>query len=200
MRIVFLFVLTLLISASLSLVPGCASKQGEDGPYDTLGEAPGRDTDRARQLNERAFTQLKKKHYDKAKRTLERALDADVMFGPAHNNLGKVFYHQDRLYRAAWEFQYAIKLMPDQPEPKNNLGLVFEKAGKLDKALKHYQEAHELAPDNAQMLGNLTRAKLRLGEKDQKLRKWLDALIMKDDRKRWTDWAREQRALLSDED
>jgi hypothetical protein len=35
--------------------------------------------------------------------------------GPAHNNLGIVYYRQKKYYLAAWEFQYAAKLMAYSP-------------------------------------------------------------------------------------
>ena len=92
------------------------------------------------------------------------ALEADVTFGPAHNNLGRVYYHQGQLYLDAWEFQYAIKLMPYQPEPKSNLGLVLEAANKLDEAIKNYDEAMNLEPENPQFLGNDARARARRWE------------------------------------
>jgi hypothetical protein len=31
--------------------------------------------------------------------------------GPAHNNLGIVYYRRKKYYLAAWEFQYAARLM-----------------------------------------------------------------------------------------
>jgi hypothetical protein len=32
--------------------------------------------------------------------------------GPAHNNLGIVYYRQKKYYLAAWEFQHAARLYP----------------------------------------------------------------------------------------
>src|SRR4029453_19576722 len=107
---------------------------------------------------------------------LKSALAADVMCGPAHNNLGKVYYHQHKLYLAAWEFQYAMKLMPNVPEPRNNLGLVFESAGKLDDAVASYDEARGLEPDNVQFIGNLARARVRRGDDDAGVRDLLRQL------------------------
>jgi Flp pilus assembly protein TadD len=118
------------------------------------------------------------------------------MYGPAHNNLGKAYFHQDKLYLAAWEFQYAMKLMPNTPEPRNNLGLVFESAGKLDDAVASYDEAMRLEPDNVQFIGNLARARVRRGDRDDDLRELLDKLVMRETRPDWADWARGQLATM----
>ena len=56
---------------------------------------------------------MEKSDYDAAEAALKAALTADVMFGPAHNNLGKVYFHKGELYLAAREFDYAMKLMPN---------------------------------------------------------------------------------------
>ena len=130
----------------------------------------GHDTARAKELNEQAFKLLDEAKYDQAEKLLRDAVAADAMFGPARNNLGLVYYHTDRLYEAAWEFENAIRLMPYQPEPRNNLGLVLERAGKLTTAADAYAKARELEPDNPQYIGNLARAKIRNGDHDEQTR------------------------------
>ncbi|MES1171564.1 MAG: hypothetical protein ABUL56_04300, partial [Actinomycetota bacterium] len=97
---------------------------------------------------------------------------------------------------AAWEFQYAMKLMPNTPEPRNNLGLVFESAGKLDDAVASYDEAMRLEPDNVQFIGNLTRARVRRGDRDDSVRELLGKLVMRETRPDWADWARGQLATM----
>jgi Flp pilus assembly protein TadD len=151
----------------------------------------------ARQENERAYKFIQEGKYEHAEKALDRATAADVMFGPARNNRGLVYFHQGRLYEAAHEFQYAIKLMPHNPEPRNNLGMVFEAASdhvgsstKLADALDAYQQARRLEPDNPQYLGNLARAKIKRGDSDQDTRQLLEELVFKDTRPDWRDWAR----------
>ena len=172
---------------------GCASrgKAGKDQPqYQTVGDDPRRDTEAARAENLRALELLDKGEIDKAEATLKRALTADIMYGPAHNNLGKVYFRQNKLYLAAWEFEYAAKLMPHQPEPKNNMGLVFEAAGKWDEAVDHYSKALALEPDNPELIGNTARARLRRGDTGPEVRELLSKLVMHDTRSDWVDWAR----------
>ena len=114
-------------------------------------------TDQARKLTSDALQSIDQGKWQDAESTLQKAQDADATFGPAHNNMGIVYLHENKLYQAAWEFQYAAKLMPYKPEPKNNLGLTFEAAGKLDDAVDYYDQALTMEPDNPEFVGNEAR-------------------------------------------
>lgn len=176
---------------------GCASqKSPNERSYQTIGSEPKRDSDVAKRENARGVQSLAEKNYAEAERTFKTALDADILFGPAHNNLGKAYFKQGKFYLAAWEFQYAAKLMPNQPEPLNNLGLVFESAGKLDDAVSAYDKAIGLEPDHVEILGNLARARIRRGDRDESVRQLLDKLILRETRPDWADWARERLARM----
>ena len=168
------------------LLAGCASNG--NGPTVTASPA-GPDTALARQENDRAYALIQQRKYDDAERILRRAVDADVMFGPARNNLGLVYFHQGKLYPAAWEFQNAIRLMPYQPEVRNNLGMVFEHARKFDDAVEAYEKARKMEPDNPVYLGNLARAKIDRGDRDDETRKLLQEIVFKDPRPEWRDAA-----------
>ncbi len=161
------------------LLIGCRSNgtPSARSDYETLGKYPRRDSESARRENETALVQIAKGDYANAEITLRQALLQDVMFGPAHNNLGLVYYHQSQLYLAAWEFQYAIKLMPNQPEARNNLGLVFEAGGKLDQAVESYDAALKSEPDNPQFIGNSARARIRRGENGMEVRELLARVV-----------------------
>lgn len=182
----------------LSALTGCAHRAtSPTGEYATVGAAPRRDADVARAENERALDLMKSERgIAPAESALRRALEADVMFGPAHNSLGLIYYRRNELYKAAWEFQYAIKLMPNQPEPRNNLGLVFESACKLDQALQSYADATKLAPDEPQFVGNLARAHVRKGDRDPEVRALLEHVVSIDPRPQWVAWASERLALM----
>lgn len=181
--------------AMIIWVSGCAGS-GHKAVYETVRVAPNRDTAKARKENSLAVELLRNREYDEAEKILKDALASDVTFGAAHNNLGKIYYLQSKFYLAAWEFQYAIKLMPHHPEPRNNLGLVLEAVGRLDEAADIYNEALYLQPDNPQIIGNLARTRIRRGDKDDDLRQLLSDLIMRDTRPEWITWAREKLALL----
>jgi len=139
---------------------------------------------------ERAFQLIAEGKYSTAEPVLKEAIVYDPMYGPAHNDLGLVYFRLNRLYDAAWEFEDAAKLMPRQPEPQNNLGLVLEQAEQLKEALAAYSKAYELEPSNPEYIGNLARAHVRLGDKDDETRKLLQELVLRDTRPDWSDWAR----------
>src|ERR1700722_3903999 len=114
----FPFGLPLMAILSCLGVFGCGDTQTTQSPYQTVAKDPRRDTDLARKLTAQAIDSIDQSKWPDAEALLKKALDADVTFGPAHNNLGTVYMYQNNLYLAAWEFQYAAKLMPYQPEPK----------------------------------------------------------------------------------
>ena len=184
-------------AVGLLAVAGCQQPVpvGSQG-YQTIGVDPRRDTSAARRDNVDAIELIGKGKFADAEVLLKKALDADVTYGPAHNNLGKLYFRDDALYLAAWEFQYASKLMPDVPEPRNNLGLVLEKVGKLDEAVICYEDAVKLAADNVQFLGNDARARYCRGDRDDRLRTLLESLVMRDTRAEWAGWAKERLVLL----
>lgn len=181
------------------LLVGCASsapRKASDG-YQTLAHPPKRNM--ARAMNNEAAELIEVGDLKTAEKLLKQTLTADITFGPAHNNLGRVYFQQNKLYLAAWEFQYAIDLMPHQPEPRNNLGLVMEAVNKLDEAVAHYQAALERAPDNPEILGNLARTRLRRGDRGREMYELLTEVIMKSHQTKWRSWAREKRAMLDHE-
>jgi Flp pilus assembly protein TadD len=195
--------------ALAALVLGCQ----DSGRPTVVATASGPNTELARQENDRAFALIQQGKHAEAEPILQRALAADVTFGPAHNNLGLVYFHfwmvgrdagtdgkgshsqgtaaaAPSLYDAAREFDYASRLMPYQPDPRNNLGLVFEETGKFREAVELYERARKLAPDNPEYIGNLARVRVKRGDRDDETRKLLEELTFKDPRPDWQDWAR----------
>lgn len=183
-----------MLACVLLLGIGCQGNKSDAG-YSTIRGDPRRDTERARSENARGISLIEQEKWSEAESSLKEALDADVTFGPAHNNLGRVYFQERKLYQAAWEFQYAAKLMPFSPEPKSNLGLVLEETGKLDEAVKHYDEALTIEPANPQFIGNAVRARIRRGDRDSHTRALLQELVSVDNRPEWIEWARQQLVL-----
>lgn len=192
-----------LIIAFLCMAPGCSSDPSGTGNqadgYRTIPAPLGRNTKQAKALTAKAKEALSEGQVDEAEQFLRDALTEDVMYGPAHNNLGQLYYQQQRYYEAAWEFQYAIRLMPHQPIPRNNLGLVFEATGQLDEATEQYDLAVAEEPDNPELLGNLARARIRRGDTGEDMRQLLQQIVMKDNRPEWRAWAEQQYYLMSTE-
>jgi tetratricopeptide (TPR) repeat protein len=192
-------VVGLLLAAALLPGLGCNGRStaiDPPGEYRTITADPRRDTAAARRFNQTGLEHLTKGEIAKAIDAFKAALTADVTFGPAHNNLGKAYYLQQDYYQAAWEFEYAIKQMPGQPQPHNNLGLVYEAVNKLDEAVQCYDQALRLDAQNPEYLGNAARARVRRGDRDDDLRELLTKLILRDTRPEWVSWARRTLALL----
>ena len=183
---------TLILFAS-----GCQHiRRNEIATYQTVQASPHRDTDSALAETNRAEGLLIEGEFDQAEQALQMALIADVSYGPAHNNLGNLYFSQGNYYLAAWEFEYATRLMPERPEPLNNLGLVYENTGKLDEAINFFEMAHDLQPDVAQYLGNLVRGRLRRGDRDEETQQLLSDLVSRETRPEWSCWAQEELALF----
>ncbi|MBI1335785.1 MAG: tetratricopeptide repeat protein [Phycisphaera sp.] len=188
---------TMVLIVSVAGLCACAGKKGvrqTEPNYATVTAQPNRNTDEARRLNDEGYRLMDEGKWDDAAQTLRRALSADVEFGPAHNNLGKVYYHSKDWYRAAIEFDSAATLMPRRAEPLNNLALVLEQAGELDRAVEKYREATTLEPDNTEFRGNLVRALVKRGDRTEEVRLLLEQVIKEDKRPDWLIWARQQLA------
>lgn len=190
------------VSLCLLVIPGCesTSSKQEVERYQTVAPGVSGNTERARELNTQAMALILEEQYDEAEELLKDALTADVTFGPAHNNLGRVYYAKKQFYTAAWEFEYAAKLLPHHAEPRNNLGLVFEAVGDYDEAVGHYEEALLIEPNNPELIGNLVRTRLNRGDRDLEVRRLLNELILRDTRPHWTEWAHDKLRMLGPTD
>jgi Flp pilus assembly protein TadD len=188
-----------LLGLALVAVVGCRSPATHMKEYQTVAEDMSRDTKTAIKENAEAYEAMERGDLEKAEKRLKVALTADGFFGPAHNNLGICYLRQKKYYQAAWEFQYAGKLMPYSAEPRNNLGMVYEEVCRMDEAEKWYDEALSLQPDNPQLIGNLVRTRLRENKRDERTCQLLSDLILKDTRPEWVAWARERLVMIRPE-
>ena len=189
-----MFWLTIVVAAGCLLGACETTPKQAKKDYATVPDEPNRNSELARHLQKQAIVHLDAGELDAAEDLLKKSLKADVTFGPAHNNLGTIYYRQGKLYLAAWEFEYAAKLMPYLAEPRYNLGMVYEDVGKLDDAIDAYQHAAEAEPNNPVLLGNYARALVKNGDKSEELRETLTKIAMTDSRSEWVEWARAQLA------
>ncbi len=134
-------------------------------------------------------------NWQAAEKAFHQALIADSSFGPAHNNLGKLYFDNGDNYLAAREFELANCEMPDRPEPLNNIGLIYERVDKFDEAVNYFSQAYELHPTNPEYLGNLVRARISRGDRTTDVRDQLEELRLIENRPEWQDWAAEQLEL-----
>lgn len=182
----------------LLVIAGCQS--ADSGARSATPLATGdveRNQEQARSETDQAFDLIERSQFPQAEELLKKAVSADPLYGPAHNDLGLIYYQRADLYNAAWEFENAAKLMPRQAPPVNNLGLVLEKADKLADAEKSFAAAVDLDPDNSEYVGNYARARIRSGERDETTRKLLERIILTDHRPEWIAWAKEQASRIS---
>jgi Flp pilus assembly protein TadD len=190
--------LLLALALLASVAGGCGHDADPDPtPYETIRTAPNRDTDTARALHEEATALIREGRLEQAEGKLRSALTADTFFGPAHNDLGIVYLRTKQHYLAAWEFQYAAKLMPDHKEPLHNLGMVYEAVGRFGEAAEWYNKALELAPESGEVAGSLARAQIRSNEVTPQTLELLQKVVMRHPDPTWVDWAREQSTLLA---
>jgi len=171
----------------LALLAGCRS-QGTVSPYQVPTEAE-RATSVAEKLNREA-ADLIDSDPAKAESLLREALTKDLFFGPAHNNLGVVFLHQQKLYEAAHEFEWARKLLPGNPDPRVNLALTLERAGRLEEAFKTYETALEVAPEDLSAIEALASLAVRTSRDEPRLHGWLEQIALGSTDPSWASWSR----------
>lgn len=188
------------ILGTMSAMPGCMTwnKAKTQASYETIAANPTYDTAEAEKHHRKALRILNAclvgnpGDYAVAEEHLQKALVADVMYGPAHNSLGILYMFQRNLYLAAWEFEYAARLMPERAEPIYNLGRLYEGADRFDLAIEHYEQALALSPHDAAVTASLASARLKNGESIEELRPLLEAVVLSDNRTEWAEWAHDQ--------
>jgi tetratricopeptide (TPR) repeat protein len=187
---------TLLFLAACAL-PGCSSFGGNS---EILNVALGEDAQLACKLTRAGTAHFRKGHFKKAEAAFKEAICADETYGPAHNNLGLLYFEQRDLYQAAWAFERATEFMPERGEPFNNLGLTYQAGGRWDEAIEMFHSAYLLDSTNPEFLGNLLRARVMRGELDESVCSGLRELLFIEKRAEWVDWAEDQLALASREE
>lgn len=88
------------------------------------------------------------KEYDDAKEAFKRALKLDPNNGYILNNLGLVYYNQEKNDQAIDCFQKAIKIDGNQASRHANLGIVYYAKRQYAKAERSLKKAIALDPDN----------------------------------------------------
>ena len=181
-----------LLAMSACLVVGCrTTAPAAHGPYQEPEESALRQTAEAERLTKLA-ADLIEDDPERAEDLLRDALNNDLFFGPAHNNLGVIYLKQDRLYEAAGEFEWARKLMPGHPDPRLNLAITLERAGREDEAISAYTAALEVYPDYLPAMQGLARQAVRDGSRSEQLDAWLREIAMRSMDPEWRDWARRE--------
>lgn len=162
------------------------------GPY-LPADAKDRDETKAEKLTREAVD-VADRDPEKAETLLRYALTADVYHGPAHNDLGVLFFRQGKLYEAANEFEWARKLMPGSPDPRLNLALVLERAGQTKEAFAAYDSALEAAPEHVPTMQAYARLAVRTGRRDEKTAAMIKTIALRGEDADWREWAQKEEA------
>jgi Tfp pilus assembly protein PilF len=176
-------------AAIVVLIVGCRAPQIRPA-YRTLDAHPRRNTFVAQTLNAEGLRYIEKAELHHAERKFREALDQDLYYPPAHNNLGLVLLQMKRYYEAACEFEFAAKLAPRAVEPRGNLGVLYEQVGMLDKGMAEYEAVLQVDPNHLETMQHLARAYVKAGREDGTLRGLLERLILVSEDEHWNHWAR----------
>ena len=187
-----------LLIVAVTCMSGCSAPSQQANRYETIQSDLARNTLAAQQSNLQGLKAVEKHEWETAEAAFREALEADLFYPSAHNNLGLVLLQQGRVYEAAWEFKYAAKLMPNSAEPRHNLGLLMERVGRLEDAADLYDEALAINPDNVEVMGHLARVYIKSDRHDAKLRNILEKLVYRSEDKEWDQWARRWLIRLDD--
>jgi tetratricopeptide (TPR) repeat protein len=177
----------------LTVAAACASPT-PTGPYSPSDPAQ-RDATRAEQLTREAVN-CADDDPAHAESLLREALTADLYHGPAHNNLGVLYFREGKLYEAANEFEWARKLLPGHPDPRLSLALVLERAGHTAEAFAAYDGALEVAPEYVPALQAYARLAVREGRHDGRAAEALRTVALRGEDAAWRAWAQAQAARL----
>ena len=163
------------------LLGGCQAKP----PTTTLADP----AIKARELNTQGIAA---KDPAEAKKLFAAAVAADPLYGPAQNNFGIACLQEGDYFHAAQAFDQAIKLMPQDPEPRTNLGLVFEAAGQYRNAQKQLEAVLVIAPEHMPAIQALARVRVRIGTVDEVILGYLRAVALRGTDETWRNWAKRE--------
>jgi len=175
--------------ALLATMGGCSSS-APTGPY-SAADPDSRDASRAEQLTREAVD-CADADVEHSEELLREALTADLYHGPAHNNLGVLYFRQGKLYEAANEFEWARKLLPGHPDPRLNLALVLERAGHVAEAFSAFDAALEAAPEHMPTMQAYARLAVRDGRREERVASLLKSIALRGEDESWRTWARRE--------
>lgn len=181
----------------LAVAYGCADHQMSWPTRKPMSGPRLGDRDAAQAANQDGLEKAANEDWPSAGEAFQRALDHDLSFPAAWNNLGITYLHRGKYYDAAWAFTRASKLAPKAVEPRVNLGLVFEAVGSPERAITAYDEALTLRPNDHDVMSHLANAKLRAGEQDHSLRELLKRVAAIENDADQARWAKEQLARMA---
>ncbi len=98
-----------------------------------------------------------------------------------HNKIGISFFQLHRDKEARKQYESALKLDKQYPEPYNNLGALYDTDGRYGPAIKEYKRAIQLNETNASFHSNLGTAYFHQKDYDSAIREYARALTLDPD-------------------
>jgi tetratricopeptide (TPR) repeat protein len=102
----------------------------------------------------------------------EKVLEFQPDYGPAHINLGTLYYNQEEFVEAEKHYRAAIECDPRYALAWFDLGNVLDETGRIAEAIRAYETAITLAPTYADAYYNLALAYERNREPRKALKHW----------------------------
>lgn len=94
-----------------------------------------------------AVASLRAGNNDLAESKFKKLANDYPQYSGPHNNLGIIYYHEDKIDQAKASFAKALELNPRSVVSLNHLGIISRKEGDFKKALEYYERALQVDPD-----------------------------------------------------
>lgn len=97
-------------------------------------------------LNARGNTYIQLGRYQEAFKDLQKAIDIDDQYFPAHYNLGTAWLFTGEFKKALIHYQFAVRINPKPQELWYRIGCVFSELGRQEDAIEALEKALQLKP------------------------------------------------------
>lgn len=97
----------------------------------------------------------------------------------AHNNVGEIYFRQEKHDEAIACFREAVRLLPNYIDAINNLGNSLTQRGQAAEAMPHLELALRLKPGYAETHNNLGNALYQLGQQDEAVAHYRESIRLK---------------------
>ncbi|MEE8268783.1 MAG: tetratricopeptide repeat protein [Nitrospinaceae bacterium] len=103
------------------------------------------------ELSQRAFQKQEIGAFEEAIEILNKALEIDPEFVPAHYRMGSVYEEWDRRKEAIAAYQQTLKIDPNHMEARLGLASTYSKSLKSELAILEYEKAAALRPTDPEI-------------------------------------------------
>ncbi len=103
------------------------------------------------ELSQRAFQKQEIGAFEEAIEILNKALEIDPEFIPAHYRMGSVYEEWDRRKEAIAAYQQTLKIDPNHMEARLGLASTYSKSLKSELAILEYEKAAALRPTDPEI-------------------------------------------------